>query len=416
MVFVFTYQTNFFIQSYQIRCLEVGGNSVEDHCYPNVILGSIFTTIICIQTYSSGHFLFGSTLLWKYSSKNKRNRIVFAYFVVFMGSHGLFLNNIFIKEKVCILFKVIVIVLTNGFAFMIISLFMGHEKPFLLMKNFFYFEFFTCTIPTTTILASKFTYPLFITISSKQMSLFFTFGFNFLNDVVFSEFMRKTILRENKYLDNFDLIPGTFILSGYFAGLFFGNLLPQDLDSWFFWLNLLIYYIPDFLLISGFELNIFELYRKFRNKKQVDKKVRVLKLMENGTTFFTIFPLLLTFLFIKFKCPYFYGSQLYDYKNFDWLETTDGYQNKPLIEIVSYDKICIILGISILLMGFGFFKRKHYAFFEINRTRFFKSIFYTFKIFTMFTLGFEYSVQVANVVNKDVVDQMFGPFWRLVGL
>ena len=34
----------------------------------------------------------------------------------------------------------------------------------------------------------------------------------------------------------------------------------------------------------------------------------------------------------------------------------------------------------------------------------------------MFTLGFEFSVQVANVVDKDVIDQMFGPYWRLVGI
>ena len=32
----------------------------------------------------------------------------------------------------------------------------------------------------------------------------------------------------------------------------------------------------------------------------------------------------------------------------------------------------------------------------------------------MFTIGFEYSIQVANVVDKDVIDQMLGPYWRLL--
>ena len=295
-----------------------------------------------------------------------------------------------------------------------ISKYTGHPKPFELMKNYFYFELLTCTIPTVTVLASRATYPLFIKSGSKGVALFLTSIFNSICTLFFSKLMIKTILAENKHLENIDLMPGSFILTGYFDGLFFGNLLPQDINTFGFWLNVLVYYGISISTVSGIKTKFLEYYYNKTNKKT--SKVSVLTLIFNGSRFFSIFPLVLTVFFTHLNSPYFYGSQLYDYITFDWMKTTDKYDNETIPSIFSFEKLSIMIAFSFVLCVIGYFKRGHYVFVEITLPVYLRNIFYTFKICTMFTIGFEYSVQVANVVEKDVIDNMFGPFWRILGI
>ena len=220
--------------------MDLIGNECTAHS--GELWGSLITTFIVIQTYSSGHFLFGSSLISKYATPERKKNLVFLNFCTFMLSHCVVLNGPIFQEKCCILFKIFFIVILNAFSFITISRFIGHKKPFALMKNYFYFELFTCLIPTVTVLASKATYPIFIKAGSVGVALFLTSLFNSLCAYLFSKLMIITILAENEFVETIDLMPGCFILTGYFDGLFFGNLLPQGIETFGFWLNVTVYY------------------------------------------------------------------------------------------------------------------------------------------------------------------------------
>ena len=395
-------------------CLGAGTDQVQDNCYS--FWGSFMMTIVVIQTYSSGHFLFGSSLLSKYSMANRKGFLVLMNFILFCFNHIVFLNGPFLDEKVCILFKIFFIVILNAFSFITLSRFIGHPKPFTLMKNYFFFELLTCTIPTVTVLSSQFTYPLFMQMGSRNVALFLTSLFNSLCSNFFQEVMIRTILKENPFLENIDLMPGSFILTGYFDGLFFGNLLPQDINSFGFWFNIMTYYGYNIGTIIGWRSKFWKFVYRNRKNKNPNEKKELLELIQNGSFFFSIFPLILTVVFFQMNTPYFYGSQLYDYKSFNWLATTDDYQNQSMELIFSPEKMAILIIFSSVFMIIGFKFRKYFVFCDITGPVYLRNIFYTFKICTMFTIGFDYSVQVANVVHKDVTDQMFGPYWRVVGI
>ena len=335
---------------------------------------------------------------------------------LFCLTHIIVLNGPFLKENVCILFKIFFIVIINAFSFITLSRFIGHPKPFTLMKNYFFFELFTCSIPTITVLSSKLTYPLFIKTGSKGVALFLTSIVNSIFSYFFQLLMQNTILAENPFLENIDLMPGSHILTGYFDGLFFGNLLPQDIDTFGFWFNVISYYGYNIATITGIRARFWQFIYRNRKKNLNNENKKILGLIQNGSRFFSIFPLVLTILFTQMNTPYFYGSQLYDYATFNWLVTAIEYDNQSMKSLFSYEKMIIFIVFSLVYMSFGYAFRKNYLFYEINGTVYLKNIFYTFKICTMFTIGFDYSVQVANVVHKDVIDQMFGPYWRLVGI
>lgn len=411
LVFLFTLTWNSIVKRGKTRCLQVGMEDAPDDCtpYSGKFWGSGFTTFISIWIYSSGHFTFGSNLLAKYSTPERKNLLLIINFCCFMLSHCLILNGPILEEKVCILFKIYLIVILNAFSFIAISKYTGHPKPFSMMKNYFYFELFTCSIPTITVLCSRLTYPIFLKTGSKNIALFLTSVFNSIYDLAASKLMIYYILAENIYLENVDLMPGAFILTGYLDGLFFGNLLPQDINSFGFWINAIFYYVVNFSVISG-------LRRKFEAflERKHPRSPSTLTLIFNGSRFFSIFPMVITVLFIQLNSPYLYGSLMYDYNKFDWLETTDKYDHQKIEDLFSFDKVAVMIAFSIALMVFGYFKRNHYGFVEITLPVYIRNIFFTFKIFTMFTIGFEYSVLVGNVVDRDVIDMMLGPYWRLL--
>ena len=399
------------------KCLGVGGEIIQDECTPNVgkLWGSLFSTLIVIQTYSSGHFLFGSSLIFKYALPRRKYVLVIINFCCFMLLNCFTLNGFFF-DKVEMLVKIVFILTINTSLIFAISRFIGHPKPFLLMKNYFYFEFFICSIPTIAILFSLITYPNFIKSGSKNMALFLTSIFNAIFDYIFSEIIMRTVLAHNKFLETIDLMPGVSFLTGYFDGLFFGNLLPQDVDSFGFWFNLLVYYGLNIAEISGIKGKILKYYNLKRKKKKKFHGITAIDMVRNGAQFYTVLPLILTVTFAYLNTPYLYGSQLYDYIKFDWKETTGQYNYEPLVHIFSIQKLSIIIGFSLLFLIAGVFWSQHYAFCEITFTIYLKNIFYTFKICAMFTFGFEYSIIVANVVENNILEEILSGYRRVFGL
>ena len=379
IVFLFTIAWNTLLKKNKTKCLGVGTDLIEDECTPHAgqLWGSLITTFIVIQTYSSGHFLFGSTLISKYAILDRKKILLFLNFCTFMFSHCIVLNGPIFEEKVCIVFKIVFIVILNAFSFITISRFIGHKKPFALMKNYFYFELLTCSIPTVTVLASKATYPIFIKAGSVSVALFLTSIFNSICDYMFSKLMILTILGENEFVETIDLMPGSFILTGYFDGLFFGNLFPQDIGTFSFWINVIVYYGINLAIISGLKRKILEYYAP-KNKKQL-KRMNILILIQNGSRFYSIFPLILTVVFAHLNTPYFYGSQLYDYRTFDWLETTEKYNNETIPSIFSFQKLSVMIGFSLVLFILGYFFRKNYVFCEITLLFFLKIFFILLK-------------------------------------
>lgn len=285
---------------------------------------------------------------------------------------------------------------------------MGIKKPYALMKNYLYFEILIWLIPTFTFLSSTFTYPLFAKHLSNEASLFLYSIFNYVCDIIFSEIMITLILQDNNYIEVIDLMPGTFILTGYFDGVFFGNLFPQEISSVFFWVNLFFYFGATLFEISGLKKKIFKIYYAIRNKKI--KHERTISLIENGSRFFSLIPLFLTFIFIEINAPFIYGSCLYDYQKFEWMKSTEDYNYQNISTIVSFKKFLIVFCFWIFILLVGFFHRKNYIFCQINFSIYLKSIVYTFKVCTMFTVGFEYSFKMANVVNNNLVDEILDPF------
>ena len=92
---------------------------------------------------------------------------------------------------------------------------------------------------------------------------------------------------------------------------------------------------------------MFEYYAS-KNKKNI-KKANVLILIQNGSRFYSIFPLIITVAFAHLNTPYFYGSQLYDYKSFNWLATTDDYQNQSMELIFSPEKMPFVVTAPVFL-------------------------------------------------------------------
>ena len=111
------------------------------------------------------------------------------------------------------------------------------------------------------------------------------------------------------------------------------------------------------------------------------------------------------------------------------------------LEIISFhEKLTVfIFGLMYLFIKFKFFgdirnknkwfeyyykksnkkvKRKRvrlleYVFYEIALADYLQTIFYTIKICAMFTIGFEFSTQVANFIDNEIIDQIFGTLFEV---
>ena len=399
------------MKSTKFRCLGVDPDS-SDNC--SSFWGPLGTTLLIIYVISSGHFVFGCNLLYKYSVPQRKKILSALYFLIFMTSHFVIFNVPLTKQKTAILFKVGFIVLINANFIIILSIFIGHPSPLKMMRNYLFFEVLISSIPPITAVVNYYVYYATISYFSNETALIFLFIVNEITDFLFSALMRKTILAANKFLENIDLMPGVFILTGYLDGVFYGNLFPQDINSFGFFINLLLNFLPIYLKISGVSEKLYHRYCKWR--KQKIKKEKTIELIENGSQFYSIIPVFMIICFIHLGTPYLYGSTLFNYNSYTWLDTTNQYPNLTFEEIFSFQKLLIVFGFWLILVIIGVLNKKHYVFCEINMSIFVQSIFFTFKTLTMFTIGFEFSVQIAQVVDKDLFQEIIKPIFDLWGI
>lgn len=412
IIFLVTLVSNEVIIKTKVICFDIGADrNIIDNCSFEARIGlSLYVMFVTV----SGHFLLGANMIFKYSNLARRKLLLFIDFVLFISVNFLTINwNLFQEEQKSpsLVFRLVLGVIINSIIFVIICKFIGHKSPYKLMKNYLYFEFLMWFIPAILLMSNTIIYNLFDQHFSSEMSLFLTNSINVILEFLLNEIMISKILQKNQFIETVDLIPGTFILTGYLDGVFLGGLLPQEISSIYFWVNLFLYFGGNFMSLTGLKKIILKpLKTYFKKEKENFSDEQTLFLIENGSKFFSIFPMFITFILISMKKPYFYGSILYDYEKYDWKNSTEDYNSINIDTMISLKKFLIFFLFWLLFVFTGVFFQKNFVFFKIDAEYFLKNIFYTIKNCTMFTLALEYSFKTANVIQNDLFEEIFGPY------